>query len=278
MRQFIPSFMTSGREIIGESNLRRYVPSLFAEAAHESRSERYAYVPTFEVLKGLQNEGFRVFGASQSRTRIPGKAEFTKHMLRLRHVSQMNRAAVVGDSVGEIVLINSHDGTSSYQMMGGMFRFVCCNGMVVPAGVCETVKIQHSGDIKDRVTQGAYDVLDGLTRVIEHKDDMRAITLDRQEQKAFADAALMIRFDVETPAAAPVTAEQLLQVRRCEDDKQDLWSTFNRVQENAIKGGLQGRTASGQRRATRAVTGIDSDVKVNRALWQLAEAMKALKS
>lgn len=63
--------------------------------------------------------------ACRTRVRDEGKGEHTKHMLRLRHASQIN-----GAEAKEIVLLNSHDGTSSYQMVAGMFRFVCSNGLV----------------------------------------------------------------------------------------------------------------------------------------------------
>ncbi|PYD09527.1 DUF945 domain-containing protein, partial [Pseudomonas savastanoi pv. glycinea] len=42
---------------------------------------------------------------------------------------------------------------------------------------------------------------------------------------------------------------------------------------NTIKGGLTGRNKQGRRTTTRAVNGIDQDVKLNRALWVLAQAM-----
>ena len=61
----------------------------------------------------------------------------------------------------------------------------------------------------------------------------------------------------------------------------DLWRVFNRVQENAIRGGLTawGRDAQNRpRRVTsREVTGIDGDVRLNRALWTLTERMAELK-
>lgn len=266
------------RPALTADQIRRAAPSVFAEAAHDSRSERYAYIPTAAVLAGLQREGFEVFAASQSRTRLADRREHTKHMLRLRHVSALARPATVGDSVGEIVLINSHDGTSSYQLMGGVFRFVCSNGMIVPDGVCTTVKVQHSGQVGERVTAGAFEVLDGLTRVIEHRDAMRAITLQPAEAAAFGRAALALRYDLAEGQAAPITEAQILQPRRIEDRAADLWTTFNRVQENATKGGQRGRAANGGRRTTRAVTGIDQDVKLNRALWTLAEEMRRLKA
>ena len=62
---------------------------------------------------------------AQSRSRVEGKADFAKHMIRLRHAAQVNAKG----EANEIILINSHDGASSYQMLAGMFRFVCCNGM-----------------------------------------------------------------------------------------------------------------------------------------------------
>lgn len=269
-------FAQNGRGPLSIDQIRRAAPSVFAEEAHQSRSERYAYIATAEVLQGLQREGFEVFQARQARTRLADRTEHTKHMLRLRHASQIGRAAAVGDSVAEIVLLNSHDGSSSYQMMGGMYRFICSNGMTVPDGIAQTVKVQHSGQVRDKVISGAFEVLDGLTRVIESRDSMRALALSTDEARIFASAALQLRYDGDTPP--PVTADQVLRPRRMEDRAPDLWTTFNRTQENLIRGGLQGRNANGQRQATRAVTGIDQDVKLNRALWTLAEEMRKLKA
>lgn len=264
-----------------EDMLRKLAPSVFAESAHDSRSARYAYVATMEILRGLSREGFEVYSAKQSSCRNADKQGHTKHMLRLRHRSM--QALAVGDSSPEIVLINSHDGSSSYQMMGGMYRLACSNGLMVPDGVCQTVRVQHSGKILDKVTEGAFEVLDGLTRVIESRDEMRALTLNDGEQRAFAMAAAQLRFEpTEGTEALPVTPEQVNRARRVEDRAADLWTTFNRVQENVVRGGLRGATvdANGRRqvRRTREVTGIDQDVKLNRALWTLAEEMRRLKA
>lgn len=87
-------------------------------------------------------------------------------------------------------------------------------------------------------------------------------------------AALAYRYEPQD-GPAPVTASQLLTPRRREDRSSDLWTTFNRVQENTIKGGLTGRNKQGRRTTTRAVNGIDQDVKLNRALWVLAQALQS---
>ena len=66
--------------------------------------------------------------------------------------------------------------------------------------------------------------------------------------------------------------------RRFEDRRDDLWTTFNRLQENLVKGGLEGRSRNGRATRTRPVNGIDQNVKLNRALWVLAEEMRRLKA
>lgn len=70
-----------------------------------------------------------------------------------------------------------------------------------------------------------------------------------------------------------MTESQILAPRRRQDESDDLWTTYQRIQENLLKGGLSGRTAQGKRTHTRAVNGIDGDVKLNRALWVMAENM-----
>ncbi|MGO4484326.1 DUF932 domain-containing protein [Rhizobium sp. 2TAF27] len=70
--------------------------------------------------------------------------------------------------------------------------------------------------------------------------------------------------------------------RRHDDRANDLWTVWNVVQENAIKGGLRGvgRDDLGRPRRvkSRAVNGIDLDIKLNKALWLLGERMAALKA
>jgi hypothetical protein len=113
---------------LSDDQIRRVAPSIFADAPHESRSERYAYIPTAAVLAELRKEGFEPFMAAQTRVRHDDRRDYTKHMLRLRHASQIN-----GAEANEIVLLNSHDGTSSYQMLAGMFRFVRSRSTTWPA-------------------------------------------------------------------------------------------------------------------------------------------------
>ena len=256
---------------LSDDQIRRVAPSIFADAPHESRSERYSYIPTATVLTELRKEGFQPFMVCQTRVRNEGRREHTKHLLRLRHASQIN-----GAEANEIVLLNSHDGTSSYQMLAGMLKFVCSNGLVCGDTVAD-VRVPHKGNVAGQVIEGAYEVLSGFERVKESRDLMRGITLDDGESEVFARAALALKYD-DPDKPAPITESQILMPRRFDDRRPELWSVFNRTQENLTKGGLHGRAANGRRQQTRPVHGIDSDIRLNRALWLLADGMRALKA
>ena len=247
--------------------LMQHVPSVFSEDKHDSRSERYCYIPTITLLENLQREGFQPFFACQSRVRDPGRREHTKHMLRLRRAGQIN-----DQQVPEIIILNSHSGESSFQLLPGIFRSVCTNSLVCGQSFGE-IRVPHRGNVVEKVIEGAYEVLGIFDRVEEKRDAMESLLLPPPAQQAFARAALTYRFGEEHQ---PVTVSQILTPRRYEDRRDDLWSVFNRCQENLLKGGLPGRTAKGKRSHTRAVNGIDGDVKLNRALWVMAENMMNL--
>ncbi|WP_175926338.1 DUF932 domain-containing protein [Burkholderia cepacia] len=254
-----------------DDEIRHTAPSVFADAAHDSRSARYTFIPTAEPLAALRREGFQPMMVCQTRVRQDDRREFTKHMIRLRHTTQVN-----GEEANEIILLNSHDGTSSFQLLAGMFRFVCHNGLVC-GNVVDDIRVHHKGDIVGRIIEGAYEVLRGFDRIDTSRDAMRAVALDDGEALAFARSALTLKYDA-SDKPAPITEQQLLTTERHEDRGRDLWTTFNRVQEHLIRGGLPARNATGRRVRTRGVHGIDQNIHVNRALWILADEMRKLKS
>ncbi|MFY1761240.1 DUF932 domain-containing protein [Escherichia coli] len=286
--------------------LIRHVPSIFGEDRHTSRSERYAYIPTITVLENLQREGFQPFFACQTRVRDPGRRGYTKHMLRLRraptitvlenlqregfqpffacqtrvrdpgrrgytkHMLRLRRAGEInGEHVPEIILLNSHDGTSSYQMLPGYFRFVCQNGCVCGQSLGE-VRVPHRGNVVEKVIEGAYEVVGVFDRIEEKRDAMQSLVLPPPARQALAQAALTYRYGDEHQ---PVTTADILTPRRREDYGKDLWSAYQTIQENMLKGGISGRSAKGKRIHTRAIHSIDTDIKLNRALWVMAETM-----
>ncbi len=264
-----------------EDEMREIAPSIFATSAHESRSERFQPIPTIEILRALTAEGFVPVGAKQSATRTEGKADFTKHLIRLRRVDD-GKTYHVGDTVCEILLKNANDGTSAYELMAGLFRVRCLNSLVTQTGTIEETKVRHSGDVQGKVIDATYTVLKAAENALVAPQDWSSLRLNNEEKEILAQSAHMLRFgDADGDTTTPIQPAQLLKQRRSGDMADDLWTTWNVVQENAIKGGIRayGRDDLGRPRRvkSRAVTGIDQDIKLNKALWHLGAKMAELK-
>lgn len=275
------------------SQLRSIVPSAYATDKHESRSNRFTYIPTSEVIDGLIANGFQPYQAMQGGSRIEGKREFTKHLIRFRQIGA--QVSKVGDTLPEVVLVNAHDGTSSYKLMAALFRLVCMNGLMISDQTFGELTVPHKGNIVHNVIEGSFEIIGQAKKAIARVEDWSHLALTAGEQDAFADAAHTLRFaDAEGKTETPITAAQLLAPRRLEDMREgaarygerrpapDLYRTLNVVQENVIRGGLSGFARNAETRRTRRVTtreinGIDQNVRLNRALWQLAERMAELK-
>lgn len=272
--QTMTSTLARPATILDADSLRRTAPSIFADSPWERMSHRYRMVPTIEVVGMLADEGFRPVRAMQSRSRIPGKGDFTKHMIRFRHDAHLGEAA--GAELPELVLTDSHDGTSAYKFMSGVFRLVCSNGLTVRSADFGSISVRHSGgiDFRERVIDATYQVIEETPRTMARVDAWKQIELSPPQREAFAAAALEIR-----DATVEVEPSDILRTRRSADRSADLWTTANVVQENVNRGGVRGVSATtGKRQRTRAVGSVTEDIRLNRALWTLTERMASLVS
>jgi hypothetical protein len=260
---------------LSNEEIAQYAPSILAIEPHESRGKRYSFIPTIQVLDGLRDSGFQPFEVRQTRCRDLGKRDHTKHMIRLRHADSISR-----QEVPEIVLLNSHDGSSSYQIMAGVFRFICSNGLIA-GDVCNDVRIRHSGNVVDDVIEGSFEVLQNLEQVESRIENYKQITLSDPEKELLAETAAEIKWgrDEETGnIQAPISSfNQIIRPNRWDDRKNDLWTVANVVQENLVRGGLSGRSANGRRTRTREVNGVNENVRLNKALWSLTDRFAQLK-
>jgi hypothetical protein len=267
------SFASHGNALARELSLecvRQKAPAVFAVSAHERMSPRYTFIPTERVLTGLINVGFVPVDARQTHTRSTSLSH-ARHIVRLRRRVE---TVQLNDSVLEILFLNSHDGTSAYQLRVGIFRVVCTNGLIVSRTAFPTQCVRHRGNIVDEVVIGALQMterFEALAAQIEHMEQRR---LPKDEQLRFAERALELRFPKGT--ASGVEPAQLLTCRRAEDVGDDVWRVTNRIQENLLRGGLMRRTATGRLMRTRSITAIAQDVRINSGLWDMAmEALAA---
>lgn len=255
------SFLTKSSGI-ESSELREVAPSVFASKPWEKVSSRYSFLPTSEILETMKKEtGLIPYSVMQAATRIEGKQGYTKHMLRLR----LPNAPIVLGGVPECVLINSHDRASSFIIGAGVFRFICLNGLMVSVGPESKYKVIHYATNMQTVMDAVAKVIGSFPLIADRVARFSNIHLDLEQQRRLAEMALGLRYESDK---VPFHHSRLLEKRRYQDDKHDLWTVTNVIQENL----LQGQSAlRGAQRGSRVVRSIDANMKLNQGIWQLAE-------
>jgi len=241
--------------------IRALAPSVFAPHAHPDVSERYTFLPTVQVVDALRGEGFLPVAAGQTKVRLVGNQSFTRHMIRFRQADALARA---GSEAPELVLYNAHDRTSRYKLHGGVYRFVCANGLIVGDSVA-AMQISHFGAVVDNVLAATFRLAAELPALMERIAAWRGITLTPEQARAYALAALSLRYG----RRGPLGPEDVTTPRRLEDKSADLWTLFNTVQEHMIRGGLDGRRSNGGRMRTRPVTSVQANLQINTGLWDM---------
>lgn len=263
-----------GRPGLSHSAMQAAAPSVFADRAHARVSPRYSFLPTAALVECLRAEGWAPVWAAEQRIRREDRRGFQKHMIRFARRDDLSRAQ---EERPELVLINSHDRTSAYQLHAGVFRFVCANGMILSDCLFARVSIPHIRFELARVIAASFAVVRQMPALADRLADYKAYRLTALEQWAFGCAALKIKYG--SLREAPIGHETALLPRRQEDAAPTLWNTLNVLQENLLKGGQRNpyrrRPDTGRPfRRTRAVRGLDESVRVNKALWAYAEMLR----
>jgi hypothetical protein len=133
-------------------------------------------------------------------------------MVRFAHRDDLHKCS--GERA-EIVVINSHDRSSGYQIHAAIFRFVCCNGIVVSDATFSRISIPHIGFSPDKVVAASVELAAHVPSLMDGISRMKSLSLTEGEQVAFAEAATIARFGA--IASAPIRPITLLQPRRAED-------------------------------------------------------------
>lgn len=251
---------------LSTDTIRENAPAVFSTRPAPDRTERYHMVHSAAIIDAMAERDFVVTSAGQDRPTRRDPA-YVRHMLRFAHRESLGKAAVVNDVVPQMLFWNSHNGRTKARLTTGFFRFVCANGMVVGEDV-STYAFSHVGDVEEQLKRGLQIAAETTEQGKEKIDWWKTITMSRPKIVRFGEEAAKLRFG---ETAGSYNVEDIIRPRRDEDQDNVLWTVFNRVQENLMVGGLEGRNANGRTVHSRAVTGITNDLHFNRGLWQLAD-------
>jgi hypothetical protein len=129
----------------------------------------------------------------------------------------------------------------------GLFRFVCTNGLVVSTGAFLVWRVMHRGDVIEDVVQAALQISERFELLATYVERMERTQLDRLQQLDFAAEAFAMRFPKDLPGAVEPSRF------RPDHVGDDLWRTFNVLQENLLRGGIPRRSASKRLTRTRRI-------------------------
>jgi hypothetical protein len=238
------------------------------DAAHAAStvSNRYNFISTRSLVDTLAEVGYTPALIKVQNVRKQERQGFQKHIIRFQH--RDFPARVGGDSVPQLILKNSHDGLSSTELSLGLYRLLCSNGLATGKSISRE-RVTHRAGTIEQVAAAALRLANHVPLLGEQVREFQSRILTDAEVKEFSTQALSLRYNIpgeDAPHQDRVEHETRLwflnRRRRYEDQGTDLWSVFNRVQENLIKG----RPRSG----IRVLKAPDRDLEVNRGLWDLA--------
>lgn len=262
---------------LSEAQIKYAVPSAFAATPWHQVSDSYNFVPTTKIMTAMRDSGYAITLAMQSPSRIAGKAAFTKHALRFRKTEFLGRSY---PDVPELIYVGSHDRASKAQVMAGIFRTICSNGLI-------------AGDFSDTLTaihRGQDDLVAGILvfmlwaantaqEKLEQYQQWKQVMLSPEQEYSIAQFASTARWGskltvidgkpVQTNKINPYT---LLIPRYHQDrDKHDLYHIFNTVQKNIVDGGIHMNGWDKPR--ARRLQSVDAVTKINTGLWAFTEEL-----
>ena len=236
---------------------------------HLGISDKYVHVPTEQVIEDVMKLGWSPINAYRVNSRKKRNG-VGRHMVKFVNYDFMQEGKT---EYPELLLTNSHDGTTAFKLDVGIFRLVCSNGMVIKSQDFGSMKVRHYGYDFETIKGAVNTLVEQIPDYLKQVEDMKQQKLEREQQLEFARQAAMLRFTNTTEEAIEkiVDMEDILASTRKEDDGDGLWEVFNRIQEKVVNGKFNYALGKKERKA-RPVKGFKSQVKLNQGLWELASS------
>jgi hypothetical protein len=206
------------------------------------------YIPTLNAVEILQNDGWLLKGVAEQRGK---NRKISSNYVQMQHpdFSVLDKKGKT-EALASITISNSTTGNSPLNLDLGAFRLVCSNGAVMKNTAAES-NIKHT-EINYKQLPELVARLNNRAMVLSDViSNMRNIQLSADDIKKFAFEAARLRFDDLTD----VNVASVFKVNRIEDEGNDLWTVFNRIQENL----------------TADISNFSNDIKLNQQLFSLAD-------
>ena len=234
-----------------------FIPAKHTTTAAPDLSPRYSVIETTKVYELLSDYGFHEDKYRQSRERNREREAYSKHISILQRDQDCT-----SEGGFNVLLVNSHNGTSSLHLEAGYFRVLCENQL----GHGDIgIKVRHTGDVLGKIERA-------IPQVLAQMDDfkqLQALLKDRTLNSDQAIELLRVALHLRKLTDTRYNLAQFCNTRRREGDV-NAWTQFNIVQENMVRGGMQVQAENKHGlmgvRKLRALTSAERLLDANREL------------
>jgi len=234
-----------------------FIPAKHTTTAAPDLSPKYSVIQTTKVYELLADYGFREDRYRQARERRIEREAYSKHVSILQREQDCDQHGGFN-----LLLVNSHNGTSALHLEAGYFRLLCENQL----GHGDVgIRVRHTGDVLGKLERA-------IPQVLAQMDDFKALYFLLKDTVLYTDRIdVLIRKALEL-RGLPFTQHNRLQfgsLRRNEGEM-SAWAQFNVIQENMVRGGMQVHAEDKDGlcvfRKLRALTSADRLLNANREL------------
>lgn len=199
--------------------------SYVQDQRHAKVSQRYNPIQASAVGQAMDAAGLSIVSLSTGRARHEDKKDFQRTLTRYRGPE------VTPGVFLDIVYDSKHMGRGVDCIYVGIFRMVCTNGLFTGTSFFQH-EVRHSGDTYANLNEGIAAALGMQTKLADMVTRMQGVILTPEQREIFARDAIKLL----TPSDTIQVKHRLLKPNRESDASPDLWTTFNLIQENSVKG------------------------------------------
>lgn len=242
--------------------------------------DTYGFIDTKKIIDRFENQGWQLSNAKEVKVRSVNRQGFQKHLLTFRNENFLRIPGLPNhhDSIPELIVENSHDGSSALRIFFGVFRIACLNG-IIAGSMLNSMRVIHSQNSIKKLDE-SIDIMTGnIPDLIEKVGKFSGIELSDEQKMTLAQQSIRLRLERDWQKIEDINCYAALEPKRYNDQSNDAFSVFNVLQEKVIRGGIIYKKVNSEniieKRVSRPVNSVSQSVKLNRGLWNILETIVA---
>lgn len=209
------------------------------------------YMNTLDVVNQLKGEGWYIQGVSEDRDRKTRKITSNYVQLLNPNFPMNYKFGNKQEALVSLTVSNSTCGKKPIELQLGTMREVCSNGAIAKDVISQS-KIHHN----ELSTMNFNKILGNLNNdcsiLLDTFNELKTKVFTQKDMVSFAYKAAKLKFSDDKD----IDLNEILKIHRVEDEGNDMWSVFNRVQENLSYN----------------INNVKEDIRFNEKLYELISA------